>query len=374
MRRLALCLLAGVLIVTATGIAPAAAQDRLQVVASFSILADVVAHVAGDAADVHPLAPIGADPHSFTPTPRDLVTLADADVIFLVGAGFEETLRETIASAARTTPVIVSSCVDILPFGATHDHGATDTGTAQASPPAPAGADPSLASLCAAHHAALAALHGTDAPPDPAASESLGMLYTLACTPDASADHTDEAGTCDPHVWMDPHNGMYWVMLIRDTLTALDPAHAADYTANASAYLASLQALADDELSPLLDSVPVANRKLVTNHDAFGYFAHAYGFEVVGAVIPGGSTLAEPSAAEVAALIDLIRTSGVPAVFTETTVNSTLAEQVAAETGAQFYALYSGTLSAPDGPAATYEDYLRYNARTIATALDGSAS
>ena len=226
-----------------------------------------------------------------------------------------------------------------------------------------------LAAQCAADQAELAALLDTaDAAPS---GDTLGMLYTLSCGRDPA---TLDGENCDPHVWMDPANGMAWALLIRDTLSALDPANADVYAANAAAYVADLAALDRDELRPLLATVPAANRKLVTSHDAFGYFVHAYDFTLVGVVIPGGSTLAEPSAAEVAGLIDLIRAEGVPALFAETTVNAVLAEQVAADTGAQFYTLYSGTLSAPDGPASTYLDYLRYNARTIAAALGGSPS
>ncbi len=366
-------------LVTGPRPAPAAAQtERLQVVASFSILADVAAHVAGDAADVRSLMPAGSDPHSYTPIPQDLVALAEADVVFVVGANFEETLFSTIANAADGMNIVAaSSCIDILPFGGeAHDHAEEETHDAEHSE-----REAELAALCEAHHAELAALHGveTELHADHAHVEPLGTLYTLACDHHdeeeaAQGEHTHTAGSCDPHVWTDPYNGMYWAMLIRDTLSAMDPANAEVYAANTAAYLAALDGLARDELRPLLETVPEANRKLVTAHSAFGYFANAYGFTQVGVIIPGGSTLAEPSAAEIAALITTIREQAVPAIFAETTVNSTLTEQIAAETGARFYTLYSGTLSAPDGPAATYIDYLRYNARTIAAALGGSAS
>jgi ABC-type Zn uptake system ZnuABC Zn-binding protein ZnuA len=368
-------------LVTGLGLAPAAAQtERLQVVASFSILADVAANVAGDAADVRSLMPAGSDPHGYAPIPQDLVALAEADVVFVVGANFEETLFSTIANAADGMNIVTaSSCVDILPFGGeAHDHAEGEMHDAEE---AYAEHEAELAALCAAHHAELAALHGAETGPhaDHTPIEPLGMLYTLACDHHgeeeaAGGEHTHEAGSCDPHVWTDPHNGMYWAMLIRDTLSAMDPANAGVYAANTAAYLAALDGLAHDELRPLLETVPEASRKLVTAHSAFGYFANAYGFTQVGVIIPGGSTLAEPSAAEIADLITVIREQGVPAIFAETTVSSTLTEQIAAEAGAQFTTLYSGTLSAPDGPAATYIDYLRYNARTIAAALGGSVS
>ncbi len=112
-------------------------------------------------------------------------------------------------------------------------------------------------------------------------------------------------------------------------------------------------------------------RVLITNHDAFGYFAARYDFEVAVTIIPSGSTLAEPSAADVAAVIDLIGEEGVPSIFSETTVSDDLAQQIADETGAEVHVLYSGSLSEADGPASTYVDYIRYNVTTIAEALGG---
>ncbi|MBN1964245.1 MAG: zinc ABC transporter substrate-binding protein, partial [Anaerolineae bacterium] len=160
-----------------------------------------------------------------------------------------------------------------------------------------------------------------------------------------------------------------WTLAVRDTLSDLDPAHAEAYAANAAAYVAALQSLVDGELWPLVESLPAADRVLVTQHGSLGYFAAAFGFDVIGVVIPGGSTIAEPSAAEVAAIIDTVRAAGVPAVFAETTSNPDLVEQIARETGASFHTLYTGSLSEVDGPASTYLDYMRYNVGTIVTAL-----
>lgn len=343
--------------------------DRLQVVGSFSILADVIAQVAGEAAEVTALVPLNADPHGFAPSARDLIALAEADVVFVVGAGFEEGLADTISSARDTMDIVVTSdCIAILPFGEVGDHN-DDSHEADAHP------DGELAALCAAHQAELAALPGDDRDEDDAHGEPLGLLYTLACTGGADA-HAEDAehvhGACDPHVWMDPHNVMLWAMRIRDALIARDPAHADIYTTNAEAYIAALGSLAHDVWLPQLLSVPQANRKLVTNHGSLGYLAHWAGYEVVGLVIPGSSSQAEASARGVANLIDVIRTEGVPAVFAETTTNPDLAEQIAAETGVSFVTLYTGSLSAADGPAATYVDYFSYNVGAITEALSGT--
>ncbi|MCZ7542393.1 MAG: zinc ABC transporter substrate-binding protein [Anaerolineae bacterium] len=341
--------------------------DHLQVVASFSILADVARNVAGDAADVTALMPLNADPHSFVPAPRDLVALAEADVVLTVGASFEEGMAVSVANAGEDVNVVVASaCVAILPFGDAAAHGDDAAHEEAAHEDDAAHADDSeIAALCATHKAELAALVGeaADAPQDAA---PLGRLYTLDC------GEAHEAGGCDPHVWTDPDNVMLWTMMVRDTLSALDPDHAAAYADNATAYLEALNALVNEEIAPAVSTIPEASRKLVTNHAALGYFAHRFGFEVVGLVIPGASTLAEPSAAEVAGLIDAIRAEGVPAVFAETTANPDLAWRIAEETGVPFYTLYTGSLGEPDGPAGTYLDYMRHNVRTFVAALGGT--
>ncbi len=351
------------LLALVTGMLPgrgAQAQDRLQVVASTSILADVAASVAGEAADVVSLMPLDADPHSYTPAPRDLVRLAQADLILIVGANLEESLIEAIQGAAPDLPLItVSACVDILPFGGVLEGG---------EPPedhATGGEVDAIAAQCTAHRAELESA-GVVFPPG---EGTLGPLYTLDCGDGEGGDQAH--GVCDPHVWTAPHNAMLWALMIRDALSARDPANAAIYAANAATYVDTLQAVVRDEILPVLVTIPADNRVLVTNHLAFNYYASAFGLKVLGTVIPGASTLAEPSAAEIARLVADIRAAGVRAVFAETTANPALAEQIARETGASFYTLYTGSLSGPDGPAATYLDYLRYNTQVIATALGG---
>jgi ABC-type Zn uptake system ZnuABC Zn-binding protein ZnuA len=344
--------------------APATAQDRPLVIASSSILADVIANVAGDAAEVAALIPLAADPHAYTPAPQDLVALAGADVVFVVGANYEENLNASLESIADELTIVTASlCVDILSFG---ESGAGESDHADDA--APAKADEAIAAQCAAHHAELAPLTGREAAESD--SGTIGMLYSLACGgADLAGEDAHAPGSCDPHVWTDPYNGMLWALMARDSLSALDPDNADRYATNAAAYVVELQALVTDDLLPMLDSIPTASRKLVTNHIAFNYFARAFGFETVGAILPGASTLAEPSAADLARLIEAIRAAGVPAIFAETTTNPALAAQIAQETGVTLSILYTGSLSAPDGPASTYLDYLRHNTLVIAEAL-----
>jgi zinc/manganese transport system substrate-binding protein len=331
--------------------------------------------------------------------------------------------------------VTASSCVEIIAFGSEgHDHGddhdhegddhdheegeehahededhAHEEGEDHAHEGEEMGDMSALATLCEQHYAEMEAIHeaghehdheeGEDhdheegeeheheegeGGHDHSHVETLGALYAIDCGAGHSHDHEGEEheheegeehahdhGSCDPHVWMEPHNVMYWTMLIRDTLIELDPANAETYTANAAAYLEELDMLAHDFVMPMVETVPEENRVLITNHDAFGYFAARHDFEVAITIIPAGSTLAEPSAADVAAVIDLIREEGVPAIFAETTVNDDLAQQIADETGAEVFVLYSGSLSEADGPASTYVDYIRYNVTTIVEALGG---
>ena len=404
---------------TVFGIQIHAQEEHLQIAASYSILADVIANVAGDAADVTSLIPAGGDPHNFEPSPRDMTAIADADVVFVNGALFEEGLLEAIENAgAETTILEVSACVDIIAIGEhdhdeeiadeDHDHEGEEEHDEHVEEMT------EIAALCESHYAEMAAIHeashdhegeeadedhegedhdhegeeadeahdheGEDHDHEHGEAEALGALYTLDCAADhdeEEADHEEEEGehhhhgSCDPHVWTEPHNVMYWTMFIRDTLVELDPANAETYTANAEAYLETLDGLAHEVIMPMVETLPEENRVLITNHDSLGYFAHRYGFEVVTTVIPGGGTAAEPSAADIAAIIDTVNTEGVPAIFTETTVSDAIAEQIAAETGAQIYTLYTGSLSDADGSASTYIEYITYNTRTIVTALGG---
>jgi ABC-type Zn uptake system ZnuABC Zn-binding protein ZnuA len=370
-------LLASILILSVNLVAPGAAQqdeDRLQVVASFSILADVVSNVAGDAADVTSLMPLDAGPHGFSPSPRDMVMLAEADVVFVVGANFEEMLLESIVNADTDMNIVVASdCVAIQPFGAEHEHEG-EMHEDESHGHGEHGHAGGIAMMCDGHHTEI----GGIAPTLPAQVSVLGMLYELDC---GGYTHHDEAsdegehihaqGSCDGHVWTDPYNVMLWALMARDTLSALDPDNADIYAANTNAYIAELAALFD-EVAAMIDTIPEDNRKLVTNHLAYGYYAHRFGLEMVGTVIPGASTLAEPSAGEIAALIDGIEAAGVPAVFADSTANPDLAEQIAHDTGATFHKLYTGSLTGAGGEAPTYIDYILVDTRIIVKALGGT--
>ena len=187
----------------------------------------------------------------------------------------------------------------------------------------------------------------------------------LTPQPDPSGDNSGG----DPHFWLDPNNVIKNVENIRDGLSKADPAGASSSAANAAQYILRIQAL-DNWIVSQVQIVPQQRRLLVTNHDSLGYFAARYGFSVVGAIIPSISSGAAPSAQELAALINSIRSTGTPAIFLETGTNTQLADQIASETGIKVITgLYLHSLSAADGPAPTYIDMMKYDVTAIVEAL-----
>jgi ABC-type Zn uptake system ZnuABC Zn-binding protein ZnuA/ABC-type Mn2+/Zn2+ transport system permease subunit len=177
----------------------------------------------------------------------------------------------------------------------------------------------------------------------------------------------------DPHWWHDPENAIAAVTAISTALAQADPDRTATFDANATAYIARLRRL-EQQVRGCVDAVPTAQRKLVTDHDALNYWARRYGVDVIGAVIPSQSTQAQPSAGEVADLVQTIRDEHVKAVFPESSVNEKLAHTVARETGAQIGGtLYADTLGPDGSPGATYLQAERHNADAIVRGFTGGA-
>jgi ABC-type Zn uptake system ZnuABC Zn-binding protein ZnuA len=174
----------------------------------------------------------------------------------------------------------------------------------------------------------------------------------------------------DPHMWMDPVKVVHYAENIRDGLSQADPAGATEYAANTDAYGVKLQAL-DSWIRGEVAKIPPERRLLVTNHDALGYFAAAYGFKLIGAVIPSVTSEASPSPQEMAALIQTIKSSGAPAIFLDVSENQKLASQISAESGARVVTgLYIETLSSSGGPATTYIEMMKYDVTLIVQALE----
>jgi zinc/manganese transport system substrate-binding protein len=180
-----------------------------------------------------------------------------------------------------------------------------------------------------------------------------------------------EASRYDPHWWHDPQDAIAAVEQIRDALISADPDHAVSYRANASRYIAQLRRL-DRAIAACLAKVPAPERRLVTDHDAFGYLARRYAIDVIGAVIPSQTTQAQPSARDTARLITLIKREHVRAVFPESSLNANLAGTIARETGASAdYALYGDTLGPKGSAGSTYLSMEAANAKALAAGFTG---
>jgi manganese/iron transport system substrate-binding protein len=193
-------------------------------------------------------------------------------------------------------------------------------------------------------------------------------IHLLALQDGHEAPAQGSQGQVDPHVWFDPNNVSVWVDNIAAALGQLDAANQSVYTRNAEAYKGQLKDL-DAWIRDQVAQVPEGKRVLASDHTSLGYFAARYGFDQVGAIFPGLSTLSEPSAQELAALEEAIRRYDVPAIFVGTTVNTRTAQRVAQDTGAHIVPLYTGSLSQPDGPAGNYLEFMRYDVNAIVGAL-----
>lgn len=281
---------------------------RLAVVATFSTLGDLVKNVGGERVEVVVLVGPGQDTHTFKPSPADVARLARAELVFENGLEFEGWLdKQYAASGTRARRVVATEGMTPQKAGHAHAEGAAEP----------------------AH------------------------------------DH----GEFDPHVWHDVKHVMHMVATIRDALARADPTGAAVYKANAERYLAELTAL-DAWVVEQVRGLPEERRTLVTNHDTFGYFASRYGFAVVGTALPVSTEAAEPSAGELAKLVQRIRRAGAPAVFTENVSNPKLMERIAKEAGVKVAPpLYTDALGPPGGEAETYVKMMRYNVATIVSAL-----
>jgi zinc/manganese transport system substrate-binding protein len=275
---------------------PARAQDRLQdrlnVVASFSILGDFVKNVGGDRVSVTTLVGPDGDVHVYTPAPADAKKIADAKLLVINGLGLEGWLPRLLQASGSKAPIIIAT-KGIAPLKV-----------------------------------------GSDA---------------------------------DPHVWQSVVNAKVYVTNISDALSAADPADAATFRANAQAYLAKLDAL-DREVRAAVAQIPAARRKVISTHDAFGYFASAYGIEFIAPL--GVSTESEASARDIAGIITQIKTAKIPAVFLENISDPRLMQRIASETGARVGGtLYSDSLTGEKGDAPTYIDMVRHNIKALTSAL-----
>ena len=271
---------------------PAAAEDKLKVVASFSILGDMVRQVTGDLAEVTTIVGPDADAHIYSPNASDAKAVANADVIFVNGLGFE-TWSQILMETSGTKGVVFVATAGLTPL---------------------------------------------------------------------KVD-----GEIDPHAWNALTNGVTYIENISNGMVSADPKNAAMYQANAQAYIERLTAMHSHALGEL-GKLPADRRTVVTAHDAFGYLADAYGLTFLAPV--GIDTEAEPSAKDLAALIDHLKEAGAGALFVENITSPALVQQIERETGIKIGGkLYSDALSERGGPATSYEKMFEHNLGVLIQAL-----
>jgi ABC-type Zn uptake system ZnuABC Zn-binding protein ZnuA len=278
---------------------PTAAPDAVRVVATTTVLADMVRQIGGTRVAVTSLVPPGGEVHTFDPTPSDLAAVADADLVVMNGLGLDEWLAAIIA----------------------------DSGT-----------DATVVEL----------------------GEDLDEAAYLV-----GDEHGHEGEAVNPHLWLDVENGIRYAKRIGDALADVDPADADAYAADTAAYVERLETL-DRWAGEQIGTIPEVDRRIVSFHEAFPYFAAAYGLEVVGTVVDAPGQ--DPSAGEIASLVEAIRESGARAVFSEVQFDPELAETVAREAGVAVETnLYNDSLGEP--PVDTYEGLIRWDVERVVGAL-----
>jgi zinc/manganese transport system substrate-binding protein len=301
-RRYAIAFAAVLAVLSAT--APTLAQEKVRVLATFSILGDFVKNVGGDRVEVTTLVGPNSDAHVYSPAPADAKKVAAAKVVITNGLGFEGWMARLVkASGTKASPVVATK--GIKPRKAAGGHG-----------------------------------HGH------------------------SHDNTD------PHAWQSVANAKIYVANIRAALIAADPPGKAAYEANAAAYLEKLDAL-DKDVREAVAAIPKDRRRIITSHDAFGYFQAAYGIDFIAP--QGVSTESEASAQDVGRIITQIKRQKIPAVFLENVTDPRLIQRIAAESGARVGGqLYSDALTDEKGAAPTYIDMIRHNIKQLVSALGTS--
>ena len=300
------------------------AEQPMPVVATFSILGDIVERIGGEHIALKTLVGPDGDAHVYQPTPKAARSVAEAEVLFMNGLEFEGWL-ERLAEAASFDGAVVVATSGIVPIAFDeHDDDHDD--------------------------------HDKHDDHD---------------DHDKHNDHEEHAGhdhgTFDPHAWQSLDNAVIYAKNIAAGLAQADPANASEYYTNRASFVAEITAL-KSEIDAMMDALPANKRTVVTPHDAFGYFAEAYNltFEAP----QGMSTESEVSAADVAKLITQIRRENISAVFIESITDNRMMERIATETGATIGGtLYSDALSDENGPASTYPDMMRHNAKTLSDAL-----
>jgi zinc/manganese transport system substrate-binding protein len=332
----------GLVALLLAGPAFALSDKPIPVVATFSILGDMVKRIGGAHVSVSTLVGPDGDAHVFQPTPADARAVSKARLLFVNGLNFEGWIDRLVeASGFIGMRVVTTRGINAIAFEDGHDEDHKDDHGKEARHKDEHGHEKKHA--------------GADRHKDHA-DDKHGDEH-------AGHDH----GAFDPHAWQNLENAVTYVDNITAALAKVDPARAAAFYGNRAAYVAEIKSL-DTDIRAMMVKLPKNKRTVVTSHDAFGYFAGSYGLAFKAP--QGLSTDSEPSAADVAKMILQIRKEGISAVFVETITDNRLLEQIARETGATIGGmLYSDALSGSDGPASTYLDMIRHNATTLTQSL-----
>lgn len=315
------------------------AADKPNVVATFSILGDMVREIGGDRVQVTTLVGANGDAHVYQPTPAAARAVGSADLVIVNGLGFEGWLDRLVTAAGYKGPVTVAT-TGISAIKSEEDE----------------------------HHE-RGEKHGKEDKHHDHHGEKDEHAHGKEKHKDG--DHNDHhRGEFDPHAWHSLANARIYVRNITDALIAADPAGAATFKARAGKYLDQMNKI-ESEIKAAVAALPQARRKVITPHDAFGYFAHEYGITFLAP--QGMSTESEASAGDVAKLIRQIKAEHIAAVFVENVTDQRLLDQIARETGAKLGGtLYSDALSDSAGPADTYLNMMRHNYKTLVKSLGTS--
>lgn len=317
-----------------------ATGDRPTVVASNPVLCDLTEQIAQDTIELTCLIERGQDPHVYRATPADQRAIADADLVLYGGYDLEPTIEGLLSPTESTAPQIAvyEEAVPDPIMGAVHDHDHTHEGETAAGD------------------------HDHEHEGETAADEH-------------DHEHEDTAAgesAPDPHIWHNAQNGIEMVNVVQANLAAIAPEQTDLYRQNAEAIVNELTEI-DQWIQTQIATIPAANRKLITTHDSFSYYAQAYGLEVEGA-LSGLSTEEKPSASRLTELVNLVKSANVPAIFAETSTNPQLIETVARDANVEVAkpALFVEGPGAESSGAETYQTMLTTNTCTIVNALGGT--
>ena len=358
-----------------------AEEERLRVVVSILPVANIVYNIGGDRIDLDAIMPPGADPHTFEPRPSDAVKLSQADLIFVNGMHMDEsTLKLAEANLKDGAEIIELAAAvanpDELLYGQEHHHGhGEEHDDHDAEEEGHDEDDDEHGHAEEEGHDDDDDEHGTA---EEEGHDEDDDEHGHAEEDDHDEDDDDhgtaeeEVGEPDPHLFLDPNFVIRYAKVVFVTLAERDPDNRDFYEANFNEYTARLHAL-DEAIQAATATIPESNRRLLTYHDSFGYFAIRYGYTVIGAIQPNDTS--QPSAQEVAALIDQLLDEGVPAIFGSILFPADVIDQIASETGVTVSTLLDdGLPGQPDDPEHTYIGMMVENMRTLASTLGGDPS